>query len=480
MITKAIATLLFLVVVVLPALAGEEACRIRVHNDVNGLVQVSLDAGATWNTVGRVKSPANARIFGFAAASYIPHGSIAATAVHGLRIKSGQYTLGIGKEQESMLFSIEPIEFSRIPNGFGGHRPRSSGIYTDIFAGHSIFRNESPYVGNAVCVERNHSLTPLPEDYTPIEGEIFVITVTRPDKPIAEIDFENKASGKVTVIYPDGSVEQIASVDRPVKGTGRYDGTTFTGVGAVNTNHGGVLTISSAPTCLPMTLEGGPQETRGGFMIQPYFHVKEQGEESPQVMVVGPKDSKHPRMEGTPPIFYGSINLSRYWGHPESSYRAQVKIDDGAWEEVPQIVGKVDDSLTPAYLEGYFTAKGAPRKVTQGVTAVRLLFAKHDAGLLAKDLSQEVADYSKRVSDARTVSGLIQLVAPPDQDSAGSGDSLINFYLDGNLAYMCSAGPCRWKWDTTKASNGLHEVQIERVENSTTTVIDHQVVLVRN
>lgn len=480
MINKAIATLLLLVVLVLPALAGEEACRIRVHNELGGLVQVSLDHGSTWSTVGRVKGPANARIFGFVAASYIPHGSVAATAVHGIRIKSGQYTLGIGKEQKSMLFSIEPNEFSKIPNGFGGHRPRSSGVYTDIFAGHSIFRNESPYVGNAVFVERNHTLLPLPEDYTPVEGEVFIITVTRPASTISEIDFENKPAGKVTVIYPDGSGEQIASVDRPVMGTGRYDGTTFTGVGAVNTNHGGVLTISSAPACLPMTDEGGPQETRGGFMVQPYFHVKEQGEESPQVMVIGPKDSRHPRMEGTPPIFFGHINLSRYWGHPENSFRAQVKIDDGPWEDVPQIVGKVDDSFTPTYLESYFTAKGTPRKVTQGVTAVRLQFAKFDAALLAHDLTQEVDDYSKRVTDVRTVSGIIQLEPPPGEDCNGAEGCLVNFYLDGNLAFMSSLNPCKWKWDTTKASNGLHEIQLEKAEGSSVRVIDRSFVLIKN
>lgn len=472
---RAIAILFFLAALLSPAFAGDEACRIRIHNDIKGLVQVSVDRGMMWSTVGRVESPANARIYGFAAASYIPHGSVAATAVHGLRIKSGQYTLGIGKAQNAMLFSIEPIEFSRIPNGFGGHRPRSSGVYTDIFAGHSIFRNESPYVGNSVYVERNHALLPLPEDYTPVEGEIFVITVTRPEKAITEVDFENKASGKVTVIYPDGSAEQIASVDRPVLGTGRYDGTTFTGVGAVNTSHGGVLTISTAPTCLPMTVEGGTLETRGGFMIQPYFHVKEQGEESPQVMVVGPKDSKRPRMEGTPPMFSGNINLSRYWGHPENSYRAQVRIDDGDWEDVPRIVGKVDNSFTAAYLESYFTTKGMPRKVTQGVTAVRLLFAKFDASLLARDLAQEVTDYSKRVTDVRTVSGMIQLEPPP-----GAVDCLINFYLDGNLGYMSSSEPSKWKWDTTKTSNGLHEIQIERVQGSVTRVIDRSTVLVKN
>lgn len=462
------------------AFAGDEAYRIRVHNEVNGLVQVSLDRGVNWSTVGRVKLPANARIVGFAAAAYIPHGTVAATAVHGIRIKSGQYTLGVGKAQKAMLFSIEPREFSCIPNGYGGHQPRSSGVYTDIFAGHSIFRNESPYVGSAVFVERNRKLLPLPEDYTPIEGETFVITVTRPDRPISEIDFENKPSGNVTVKYPDGSNEVIASVDRPVKGTGRYDGTTFTGVGAINTNHGGVLTISTAPTCLPMTDEGGPEETRGGFMIQPYFHVKEQGEESPQVMVVGPKDSKIPHVEGTAPIFFGNINLSRYWGRPENSYRVEVSIDSGPWEDVPRIVGKVDDSFTPTYLETYFASKGTPRKLTQGVTAIRLLFPKLDASLLARDLAQEAEDYAKRVTGVKTVSRTVYLKPPAEHRSSGPANSLVNFYVDGTLANMSSADPCSWNWDSTKAANGLHEIEIERAVGSSAYIVDRRVVVVKN
>ncbi len=476
--TRVICILLLLLAAVSPAFAGEEACRIRIRNEAKGLVQVSLDKGATWSAVGRVKSPANARIAGFAAASYIPHGAVAATAVHGIRIKSGQYTLGVGKAQKSMLFSIAPAEFARTPSGFGGHRPRSAGIYTDIYSGRSIFRNQSPYVGNAVFVERKGTLLPLPEDYTPLEGEVFVITVTRPDKPISEITFENKPSGKVVVTYPDGSTEQITSVVRPVKGTGRYDGTTFTGVGAVNTSHGGVLTISTAPTCLPMTVEGGPTETRGGFMIQPYFHAKDQGEESPQVMVIGPEDRTRPRMEGTPPLFCGSINLSRYQGRPQNSFRAEVRIDDGPWEPVPQIIGRADDSFTAPYLRSYFSARGTPRAVTEGVTAVRLLFPEFDASLLASDLAREVADYSKRVKDVRTVRGVTQLEPPKGQEAGPGG--FISFYLDGNLGFMCSTDPCRWKWDTTKASNGLHEIHIERVNGTRTTILSRQVVLVSN
>ena len=466
-----------------PAFAGEQACRIRVHNEPGGLVQVSLDGGETWGAVGRVKHPANARISGFAAASYAPQGTVAATAVHGIRIKTGQYSLGVGKAQKSMLFSIEPLEFASIPNGYGGHRPRSSGIYTDIFAGHSIFRNDSPYVGNSVFVERHHKLQPLPEDYTPIVGETFVIIVTRPgpelvrdippgilpggmSRTIWGIEFENKAQGKVTVRYPDGSSEVIASVDRPVKGVGRYDGTTFTGVGAVNTNHGGVLTISTAPTCLPMTQEGGATETRGGFMIQPRYHVSEQGDQSPQVMVIGPQVGRghdvpaqpvaQPVMEGAPPLFSGNINLTRHWGKPANSFTAQVQIDNGPWEDMPQIIGRVNDAFTPAYLNAHYAAKGRARDIKQGVTGIRLLFPKYDSALLSRDLAQEVSDYTARVKDIKPVKDTI-VVAPSKPDA----NRLVSFYVDGKLVYIASRFPMRWDWDTTKAPNGLHEVEIE-------------------
>ena len=469
---RTIAILALVAALLSPVLAGEEACRIRVHNEVNGLVQVSLDGGRKWSTVGRVRSPANARIPGFAAASYVPHGTVAATAVHGIRVKTGQYALGVGKAQSAMLFSIEPLEFSRIPKGYGGHLPRSSGIYTDIFAGHSIFRNQSPYVGDSVFVERDHSLQPVPEDYTPVEGETFVIVVTRPDKPTTEIDFENRPQGKVTALYADGTSAVIASVDRPVKGVGRYDGTTFTGVGAINTNHGGVLTISTAPTCLPMTIEGGPQETRGGFMVQPYFHAAEQGEQSPQVMVVGPKDSKTPRMEGTAPLFLGNINLTRYWGDPAHSFRAQIRIDDGAWEDAPQIVGKVDDAFGPSYLRSYFAAKGTPRKITQGVTAIRLLFPKFDAAVMARDLCVEAADYAKRAKDAVAVKGTISL----KPSSTNRGNGVVSFYVDGSMEYMASTDRVQWAWDTKTVSNGLHEVEIETEGGAS----EKRVVLVRN
>lgn len=443
---------------------SEEIYRIRVDNVQNGLIQVSMDQGSTYSTVGRVKTLANARIKGFAAASYIPHGSVAATAVHGIRIKTGQFAEGIGKAQKPMLFSITPSEFSKIPEGYGGHRPRSSAIYTDIYTGHSIFRNESPFVGNPVYREREHHLEPLPEDYIPAEGDIYVILVQKPLRVPSEIVFENRNDGTVTANYPDGTSEIIAHVDRPVKGIGRYDATTFTGVGAINTSHGGVLTVSTAPVCPPGTCEGGPVETRGGFMVQPYYHSNEQGDGSPQVMVVGPKDKAKPHMEGTPPLFSGFINLSSISGHPENSYRAQIKIDDGEWENLPKVIGKVDGALTAEGLQSYFAKRGDNRKIERGVTAVRLLFPKYDPKVIAADLAKETSDYMARTIKAgiTSISGTIGLSPknPP------SDTRMTTFYIDGAPIYMCNGAHGKFDWDSRKVPNGLHTIDIEMVRDS--------------
>lgn len=439
------------------AMANDEACRIRVHNEERGLIQISVDKGRSWSTVGRVISPANARIVGFWASSYAPHGTVAATATHGIRVKTGQYSLGVGKTQKTMLLSIEPLEFAKKPSGFGGHTSRSSGIYTDIYAGHSIFRNLSPYVGSVVYLEDDHRNQALPDDYTPIKGDTYVIVVTRPDRQIASITFENRARGKVTVNYRDGSSNDIASVVRPVKGVGRYDGTTFTGVGAVNTNHCGVLTISTAPARPPLTQEGGSVETRGGFMIQPAFHASQQGEQSPQVMVIGPADGSSetagPKVEGTEPLFFGNINLTSYKSHPENSFRTQLRIDDGDWENMPEIVGRVDNAFTPAYLNQIFSSK--KRNIMHGVTAIRLLFPEYDVQLLRQDLAKEAAGYAARVSDVRAISGTVAI--KPRKSIEPS--TLVEYYLDGNPTFTCS-GDRAWQFDTTKTTNGLHEVEI--------------------
>jgi len=474
MLTRLIALIYLLLLLAVAGVAADfpatEVYRIRVENQIGGLIQVSVDGGRAYSTVGRVKIAANARTIGFAASSYIPNGTVAATAVHGIRIKTGQFTERVvGKAQKPLMFSLTPAEFSEIPKGYGGHLARSSGILTDIYSGHAIFRNLSPYVGNPVFIERKQSLAPLPEDYTPVIGDTLVIVVKRPDGMPAEIEFENRSGGNVTARYPDGSSEVIAQVDRPVQGVGRYDGTSFTGVGAVNTNHGGVLTVSTAPVCPPGSHEGGSVETRGGFMVQPYYHVSEQREGAVQVMVIGPKDKSKPVLEGTPPLFGGFINLADFPARPDCSYRAQVRIDDGDWEKVPKIVGKVNDAFTAAYLKSRF--KG--RNVKKGVTAIRLLFPKYDAGLIASDLKREADAYTARaISSGVKPQGGTICISPKKQFSG-----IMSFMVDGRAVYSTSDQRCTFPWDSTGYANGFHTVDMVIDDDG---IIESTQVLVKN
>lgn len=194
-------------------------------------------------------------------------------------------------------------------------------------------------------------------------------------------------------------------------------------------------------------------------MIQPYYHVREQGEGKSQVMVIAPKDRSKPVLEGTAPLFDGYINLSRYPDSPDCSCRAQIRIDGGEWESVPEIVGKVDDAFSPAYLESHYAKAGIPRKITQGITEVRLILPKFDASVLAKDIRRESGDYTVRAknSGANSVHGTIALGSknPP------RGKYTVNFYVDGNPVYLCNTYPYQYEWDSRSVSNGLHEIEIE-------------------
>lgn len=437
---------------------GGEAYRIRIENRPGGLVQVSADGGSTYGTVGRVNAAANARIPGFGAASYAPRGTVCAVAVHGIRIKTGQSAEGVEKAQIPLIFSITPRQFAEIPSGYGGHQPRSSGIVTDIDAGRAIFRNLAPLVGSRVFIERNRGLSPLPEDYIPVGGETFVITVTRPADAPSEVVFENRAGGMVTATYADGSTKTLTEVVRPVRGVGRYDGTTFTGVGAINTNHPGVITISTAPLCPPNTKEGGPKETRGGFMIQPYFHAYELGDASPQVMVVGPKDRSKPALEGTPPLFSGCVGLSWYPNKPGGSYRVQVKFGEGEWRDLPSVTGKVDSAL-------------------ENVTAVRLLFPEHDPELTAAEIRRESeACAARSAAGMKPVKGRLWLSPskPP------RGGCLVTLYVDGRAVSASSRYPYSCEWDSASGPNGLHSIEIECVPTGGDAVVERRLVVAKN
>jgi hypothetical protein len=110
-----------------------EAWRIRIDNFANGSICVSSDMGKTWTVIGRVTRPADRNLPGYLAAGYAPIGTVAATAVHGIRIRVGDTSTAY-----PLMINIVPEEFYKVDDSFGDHLSGDSGIYTDIPTGESI------------------------------------------------------------------------------------------------------------------------------------------------------------------------------------------------------------------------------------------------------------------------------------------------------------------------------------------------------
>ena len=215
-------------------------------------------------------------------------------------------------------------------------------------------------------------------------------------------------------------------------------------------------------------------------MVQPWYHVAAQGEAKPQVMVVrpisktgrpiDPREKPEPGLEGTPPLFDGCINLSKFPDHPKNSFRAQIKIDDGPWEEMPKIVGKIDNAFTPEYLNSYFANAGSDRKITKGVTAIRLLFPEYDPKFVAADLDREVIDYSQRALKSGAVARKGHIAIAPARLRRDA--KMVTYYVDAHVEHTSNIYPFDFDWDTTTAMNGYHSIDIETLIDAATPPIE--------
>ena len=421
-----------------------ETHRIRVVNSVDGAIQVSDDGGKKWHLIGRVTAPATESLMGYSAAGYARTGTVSATAVHGLRIRVGDYGT-----PDPLLVNILPREFAQTPKLFGGQVSGLSGIYTTIPVGTSIFRGLSPLVGNPVFLEHGmgSDLQPLPVNYLPRDGDVLEILVLAPANPLQEVDFDNHAGGDVRVAYADGTTQVVTHVVKPVVGIGRYDGCSYTGVGAINTNHDGVITVSTAPVSTSPLFEGIGPERRGGFQIQPAFHnAQGDGAGAPSVLVIGSrKKPDAPEMEGRPPLFYGYFDLAWNPDEPQHSWRAEVQRRHGPWTSMPVLVG----SRTLALAD---------------ITAIRLVrAASGDKTWRSGQIKVAVADYvqtaaaAARAGHSLVERGAISFsVAAPDRRTA-----FIAFYRDGEFAGITNSVPYTFRWDTHEVPDGEYVIEAE-------------------
>ncbi len=427
-----------------PAFAQAETHRIRIVNSVDGAIQVSDDAGKAWHLIGRVTAPATQSLMGYSAAGYAKPATVAATAVHGLRIRVGD-----SGTPDPLLINILPREFAQTPKLFGGHVSGLSGIYTTIPVGTSIFRGLSPLVGNPVYLEHGmgSDLQPLPVGYVPKDGDVLEIVVLAPINPLKEVEFDNHAGGDVRITYADGTTQILTHVVKPVVGIGRYDGCSYTGVGGLNTNHDGVITVSTAPVSTSPLFEGIGPERRGGFQIQPAFHnAQGDGAGAPSVLVIGSqKRPPLPEMEGRPPLFYGHFDLAWSAAEPQHSWRAEVQRSHGAWGVMPTLIGSRPLALAD-------------------VTALRLIRnAPSDAAWRTGQIKIAESDYRAQArAVARAGKSLVERgtisfsVAAPNPRTA-----FIAFYRDGEFTGITNSLPYTFRWDTKTVPDGEYVIEAE-------------------
>ena len=430
-----------------------ELYRIRLLNSQGGPIEVSTDKGRTYHRVGTVVHGAASSKEGYLASMYAVSGTVAATAVHGIRIKVGGVTNCT--KQESQVISIIPREFAAVPRNYGGYISGPSGIYTDIPTGHSIFRNLAPFVGNHVFLETDLGLMPMSSGFQPRLHDTLVIIAQIPIRFPSQITLENHQNGAIRVSYSDGSQETIAKVERAVRGIGRFDATGYTGVGRINTNHTGVVTISTAPSNGGES-GGAEGETRGGFMIQPSRHARTEAHNA-QIMVVGPRSEKDTWLEGAPPLFSGYIGLAADSILDRHSYRVDVKTSTSStWLPLPPMVGKRDDALMN--IPG---GRGS-------LTAVRIRFPDFAEDWIQSELIKSEREYIKSLRGEATKNkalmnyGTISL----QMDINGlKGVELVTLYVDGEFKGATNSQLSPFNLDVSRLSEGVHVAQLTAVNS---------------
>ncbi len=454
-----------------PEVATVEIHRIRIVNENGGAIQISTDGGQTYRLIGRVLAPATTAAESYRAAEYAQPGTVAAIAVHGLRIRVGADDPQL---HGPLSVSIDPKEYASgiVNEGFGGHVAGSSGIFTDIPAGTSIFRDLAPAVGDTVYLESSTGkLTPITPFFRPTgKGDVLVIPVRVLQNPVAQVVFPNKEGAPVDVTYADGKTVTVTHVIHIAQGVGRFDGTSYTGLGQLNTAHTGVLTVSTVPRdAAPGVAEGEGKERRGGFQIAPSWHnnrTEEAG--SPQTMTLGEYGVPRKRdQEGTAPLFRAGMALGEADGGNGATI--SVSIDDGLWEPMPRLVGSRPDAFLANGLNTAWKEQGITRTSQKGVTAFRLTLPPRDISRSALLAQNAVQSYGRtRLAQAKRtnipiVKGTLTIAANPTNRT---GVAFVRLMVEGMARGLTNVSPFTLTWDTTRVSDGEYLVQADALDTN--------------
>lgn len=298
---------------------------IRVVNRYGGFVGVRVGDRGPWTRLGRVLRPDRGQLktIGpreFTAADWAASGAVAATAVNAIHCKVAE------GEPHSVVFSLMPQRYAQ--GDPQSYMDPPSTILLDIAPARGIFAVPwAPYVGSRLFLgdARRNRRQPWPPGHGPALGEEIWIEVVEPAPELRRLDFENRFDGRVTASFSDGASRIVARVLRPICGTGRFGGTTWTGTGRVRANHPGVLCIST-----------GPVGQVGGIQLIPARHASDPELDYvrtvPVWMVLGPPSPDSPPLEGAWPLFSGALR--------PGEGRLYLRRKEGPWQPSEDMVGK--------------------------------------------------------------------------------------------------------------------------------------------
>jgi hypothetical protein len=415
-----------------------------VANRAGGPIEVSLDRGLTYQTIGRVTRPATENADGPALAGAVPAGSVALVGAGRLWVRAG------ADGGRARIFGLQA--------GSGGGAPWL--IATDLAAGSPAFTALAPPLGSRAFLQTPRGVRPLPSGYVPTSSDLLVlvaaVSATADAGPVLShplpraIVWENRAGGKVTAIAGDGGERLIATVRSPARGIGRFAATANVAPGRLAEHHALGLLVSTAGPA------GDAAAAVGGFRIQVAEpEAPETGD--PTQLVVEP-------VPGAPGPFALPLPL-------DSATRVEMRVGDGPWMPLPRVTGAVPDAwaggLTRLGILG-LPAGG------EGVTEFRLLpggdpnvrrLALAGAAQQARQRSASAVVIRERGSATQAprpatralpLKGRLTVRA----NVTGRGITVVVFRVDGRVAKITNVPPFTWDWDTREVANGDHTIEI--------------------
>jgi hypothetical protein len=324
----------------LPPPQARLAYSVIIENRKGGMIRVVDPPGQfllsrPGTDIGKVLRPASSvDKEGYHASSWGAVQSVVASAVNALHFK----VYDNPDSGRAGIVTVLPAEL--YGKDLKGHTRslRGDEIYTDIKGGHGIFGGSHPLiVGNPVSIYRKGArLFFDPGTFELAEGDIIIVEVRVPQQWPQGLVVDNRAGGAVTLIDASGGRIDCGRVDKPVSGTGRFEGGVFCESGGIRATHTAVV-----------DLDFSPDKCMGGLQLIPVAHSKSREltysqSAPPYGILEGPEGRD---MRASAPLFSGYLYPISQIEPPALLPRLSISVqldDSGEWQPLPALVGRSD------------------------------------------------------------------------------------------------------------------------------------------